>query len=97
MKEAAKSLKGLMISNFENNMVFERTPKEILSLLNTPVHKSAKMRVFPEVDDVEVKNIDTLHDEVTLLWSDLKVKGVMTWAESNTDDKRKAYRLVGYE
>ena len=97
MKEVAIAIKKLAASNFENNMVFERTPKAILSLFNTPVHKSAKMHVFPEVEEVEVKEIDALHDEVTLLWSDLRLKGVMSWVESKSDEKRKAYRLESYE
>lgn len=97
MKEVAIAIKKLAASNFENNMVFERTPKAILSLFNTPVHKSAKMHVFPEVEEVEVKEIDALHDEVTLLWSDLKVKGVMTWREGKDTTDNKTYALVNFE
>ena len=97
MIAAAKSIKELAAGNFKHTEVATRDAKNILAILNTPVHKSANMRVFPEVDEVEVKEIDALHDEVTLLWSDLKVKGVMTWREGEDFTKRKTYCLVSYE
>lgn len=97
MKEATKAIKKLAAGNFKHTEVATRDAKNILAILNTPVDKSANMRVFPEVDEVEVKEIDALHDEVTLLWSDLKVKGVMTWREGKDFTKRKTYCLVSYE
>jgi hypothetical protein len=97
MVEINKTLKELANKNFKHTLVFERTPKALLSMFNAPVHKSENMRMFPEVDEVEVKEIDALHDEVTLLWSDLRLKGVMSWVESKSDEKRKAYRLESYE
>lgn len=97
MVEIKKTLKELAIRNFKDNAVYERTAKSILSLLNTPAYKSDNMRMFPEVDEIEVNNIDALHDEVTLLWSDLKLKGIMTWKEGRTLNNIKTYCLVSYE
>lgn len=96
MDSIKEMLKDLAKGNFEFSLVSERTDKSLFSLFNTRVKDSAKMRVFPKVSEVKVKNIDTLHDEVTLLWSDLEVKGIVTWVEGE-DNGHKAYRLISYE
>jgi hypothetical protein len=97
MREITTAIKSLASGNLENVQVCARDANTIKSILNTPVYKSEKMRVFPEVDEVEVKEIDALHDEVTLLWSDLKVKGIVTWREGKDFTNNKTYSLVNFE
>jgi hypothetical protein len=97
MKELSVAIKKLAAGNFKNVSIMARDEKSILATLNAPVHESVNMRVFPEVDDVKVKEIDALHDEVTLLWSDLEIKGVMTWREGKTPNNIKTYCLVDFE
>ena len=77
-------------------MFFERTEKEVIETLNAGVHKSANMRVFPEVSKVEITNIDETHDEVKLLWSDLEVKGIMTWRKGQFPEGQTTYSLVSF-
>ena len=96
MDSIKEMLKDLAKGNFEYSVVTERNDKSLFSLFNTPVKDSAKMRVFPKVSEVKVKNVDTLHDEVTLLWADLEVKGIVTWQEGK-DNGHKTYRLISYE
>ena len=97
METIGKKLTNLAQRNFKHCAISERTPATIQSLLNTRVHGSENMIVFPEVDGVEVNKIDALHDEVTMLWSDLQVKGVMTWREGKGTDNKHTFCLESYE
>ena len=96
MESIKDKLKELVNNNFKNVMFFERTEREMLETLNTGVHNSANMCVFPEVSKVEVTSIDEAHDEVKLLWSDLEVKGIMTWRKGQFPDGQTTYSLVSF-
>ena len=96
MDSIKDKLKELLFRNFENVMFFERTEREVIETLNTSVHKSANMRVFPEVSKVEVTNIDEAHDEVKLIWSDLEVKGVIEWRKGQFPEGQTTYSLVSF-
>ena len=96
MESIKDKLKELLFRNFENVMFFERNEREFTETLNTGVHKSANMRVFPEVSKVEVTKIDEVHDEVKLIWSDLEVKGIVTWSKGQFPDGETTYSLVSF-
>ena len=96
MESIKDKLKKLLNDNFENVMFFERTEREIMETLNATFRGSANMRAFPEVSKVEVTSIDEAHDEVKLLWSDLEVKGIMTWRKGQFPDGRTIYSLVSF-
>jgi len=96
MESIKDKLKELASTNFKNVMLFERTERELAETLNVGVHKSANMRVFPEVSKVEVTKIDDTHDDVKLLWSDLEVKGIMTWRKGQFPDGETTYSLVSF-
>ena len=83
-------------NNFKHVSVYQRNDDTILKTLNTGVHNSANMCVFPEVSKVEVTSIDEAHDEVKLLWSDLEVKGIMTWRKGQFQDGQTTYSLVSF-
>ena len=96
MESIKDSIKALVDSNFKGVMFFERNEREFTETLNTGVHKSANMRVFPKVSKVEVTKIDDSHDEVKLIWSDLEVKGIMTWRKGQFPDGETTYSLVSF-
>lgn len=96
MKSIKDSIKTLVDNNFKHVSVYQRNNDTILKTLNTGVHNSANMRVFPEVEKVEVTNIDEAHDEVKLVWSDLEVKGIMTWRKGQFPDGQTTYSLVSF-
>jgi hypothetical protein len=96
MKSIKDKLKELVNDNFRNVMFFERTEREMMETLNAGVHHSTNMRVFPKVSKVEVTNIDEAHDEVKLLWSDLEVKGIITWRKGQFPDGETTYSLVSF-
>ena len=96
MKGIKDSIKALVDKNFEYVSVHQRNDDTILETLNTGVYNSANMRLFPEVSKVEVTNIDEAHDEVKLLWSDLEVKGIMTWRKGQSPDGQTTYSLVSF-
>jgi hypothetical protein len=96
MKSIKDSIKTLVDNNFKHVSVYQRNNDTILKTLNTGVHNSANMRVFPEVEKVEVTNIDEAHDEVKLVWSDLEVKGIVTWRKGQFPDGQTTYSLVSF-
>jgi hypothetical protein len=96
MKSIKDKLKELVNDNFKHVSVYQRNDDTILKTLNTGVHNSTNMRVFPKVSKVEVTNIDEAHDEVKLLWSDLEVKGIMTWRKGQFPDGQTTYSLVSF-
>jgi hypothetical protein len=57
MKSIKDSIKTLVDNNFKHVSVYQRNNDTILKTLNTGVHNSANMRVFPEVEKVEVTSI----------------------------------------
>ena len=91
MESIGECLKQMATRNFKYVSVFERNGDTILKTLNTGVHESDNMIVFPQVSKVEVTKIDELHDEVKLLWSDIEVKGVMTWKKG-----KNVYSLISF-
>jgi hypothetical protein len=96
MKSIKDSIKTLVDNNFKHVSVYQRNNDTILKTLNTGVHNSANMRVFPEVEKVEVTSIDEAHDEVKLVWSDLEVKGIVTWRKGQFPDGQTTYSLVSF-
>lgn len=96
MESIKDKLKELLFYNFKKVMFFERTEREVIETLNTGVYGSANMRVFPEVSKVEVTKIDDTHDEVKLIWSDLEVKGIVTWRKGQFPDGETTYSLVSF-
>ena len=96
MNSIKDSIKTMVDNNFKHVSVYQRNNDTMLKTLNTGVHNSANMRVFPEVEKVEVTNIDEAHDEVKLVWSDLEVKGIMTWRKGQFPDGQTTYSLVSF-
>ena len=96
MESIKDKLKELVNNNFKNVMFFERTEREVIETLNVGVHKSANMRVFPEVSKVEVTKLNDTHDEVKLIWSDLELKGVIEWRKGQFPDGQTTYSLVSF-
>ena len=96
MESIKDSIKALVDNNFKHVSVYQRNDDTILKTLNTGVHNSTNMRVFPEVEKVEVTSIDEAHDEIKLIWPDLVVKGIVTWRKGQFPDGQTTYSLVSF-
>lgn len=68
-----------------NNLIYtliERSADGVASAININVKDSNHMHILPNVEKVELEQIDDLHDKLSLYWSDYKIEGVVAWKPS---------------
>ena len=74
---------------FANCVFPNRTKDGILSTLGTKVYGSEHMTIIPPIQDLKVKTVDELHDEVVITFDDYEIKGVFTWRKFVKDNNEK--------
>ena len=47
------------------------------------------MTIIPPIQDLKVKTVDELHDEVVITFDDYEIKGVFTWRKFVKDNNEK--------
>ncbi len=84
MNTIGKNYKNAINGNFKFTLI-ERSCKGIADTFNKNIKGSDNMSILPKVEEVELKCIDDTHDNVTLLWADYKIDGVITWLPSKNE------------
>lgn len=84
-----ESYKRAINKAFANCVFPNRTKDGILSTLGTKVYGSEDMTIIPPIQDLKVKTVDELHDEVVITFDDYEIKGVFTWRKFVKDNNEK--------
>lgn len=80
------TIREAIIETINDNFRDICTKREKNSLLNnvfnSHINGSANMHLLPSVSSIELKTIDETHDNITLLYDDYRIDGVITWKPS---------------
>ena len=74
-----ESFKIAISKAFKNTLFPKKDAESVKALLSTKVHGSDVVTILPPLGEVKIKDIDNEHSELSIIYEDYQVIGIITW------------------